>query len=93
MAGKIIIDTELCKGCGLCIVVCPKNSITISKHSNKNGYFHAQTDNTDCTGCAMCAIICPETIVEVWHDEVDRIEIMAVEPGKKTKPNLIKEKP
>ncbi len=42
MAGKIIIDTERCKGCGLCVVVCLKNSIVTSKKSNKNGYFPAQ---------------------------------------------------
>ncbi|MHC4286411.1 MAG: 4Fe-4S binding protein, partial [Planctomycetota bacterium] len=39
MAGKIIINTERCKGCGLCVAVCPKISIIISKKSNKSGYF------------------------------------------------------
>ncbi|MHC4086446.1 MAG: 4Fe-4S binding protein [Planctomycetota bacterium] len=38
MAGKIIINTERCKGCGLCVAVCPKISIIISKKSNKSGY-------------------------------------------------------
>ncbi len=77
MAGKIIIDTERCKGCGLCVVSCPQNSIVISEKSNKNGYFPAQpvpsvvegTNNTDCTGCAMCAVICPEAIIEVQCDD------------------------
>ena len=88
MAGKITIDTERCKGCGLCVVVCPKSSIVISKKSNKNGYFPAQATNTDCTGCAACAIICPEAIIEVYRDE----NIVAIEPAKKNKPSLIKEK-
>lgn len=91
MAGKIIIDSERCKGCGLCVEVCPKKSIAISKKSNKSGYFPAQATNTDCTGCAMCAIICPDVAIEVYRDDTDKTEI-ANDTGKKAKPNLIKEK-
>ncbi len=91
MAGKIVIYTERCKGCGLCVVVCPKNSIVISKKSNKNGYFPTQATNTGCTGCAACAIICPEVVIEVYRDDTGKIEIVT-EPGKKSKASLIEEK-
>jgi 2-oxoglutarate ferredoxin oxidoreductase subunit delta len=87
MAGRIIIDIERCKGCGLCVAVCPKNGITISKKSNKSGYFPAQANNTDCTGCAACAIICPDAAIEVYreHNILDK-------PRKKTASTLIKGK-
>jgi len=91
MAGKTVIDAERCKGCGLCVAVCPKKTIVISTISNKNGYFPAQTDSRNCTGCAACAIICPEAIIEVLRDSSGRA-IVAIEPGKKQEPGLIRDK-
>ena len=91
MAGKIIIDTERCKGCGLCVVVCPKNSIVISEISNRNGYFPAHTNNSDCTGCGACAIICPEAIIEVLRDDSGNVEII-IEPREDGEQKLIEEK-
>jgi 2-oxoglutarate ferredoxin oxidoreductase subunit delta len=91
MAGKIVIDTERCKGCGLCVVVCPRESIAVSKESNQNGYFPAQAQGAACTGCAQCAIVCPEGIIEVAWDQPGQIHIIATD-GKKRAPKPIKEK-
>ncbi len=85
MAGKIIIDTERCKGCGLCVTVCPKNDIVISTRPNTIGYFPAQASNTDCTGCAVCAVICPDAAIEVYSND----NIISVEPGGKKKPKSL----
>jgi 2-oxoglutarate ferredoxin oxidoreductase subunit delta len=88
MAGKIIIKTERCKGCGLCVAVCPKGSIIISKKSNKSGYFPAETSNAECTGCALCALMCPDVVIRVFREE----DASSVKPSKKNRPGLIKEK-
>ena len=69
MAGKIKIDRELCKGCGLCVEFCPNNCISISSQSNTMGYFPAQSDNSLCTGCARCGLICPDAAIEVFRNQ------------------------
>lgn len=71
--GFIKINGELCKGCALCIEVCPKGSIRISKKLNIKGYHPAEytekekSKNRKCTGCSLCAIICPDIAIEVFH--------------------------
>jgi len=92
MAGKVSIDSERCKGCGLCVAVCPKQIIVISKKSNKKGYFPAETDNSECTGCAACAIICPDAAIEVHRDEGTRI-METAESSKSNNTTMVQEKP
>jgi 2-oxoglutarate ferredoxin oxidoreductase subunit delta len=87
MAGRIVIDTERCKGCGLCITVCPKGGIVIAAESNKSGYFPAQVKDADCTGCARCALVCPEASIEVYLEEADRVRIVA-SATRKDKPHM-----
>ena len=71
--GKIKINSELCKGCYLCISVCPKKIITVSESLNHQGYYPAKStddnhEDVKCTGCAMCATMCPDVAIEVYRD-------------------------
>ncbi len=64
---KIIIDEEKCKGCRLCLSVCPKNLITMSQRLNSKGYYPAeQVKEEECTACGLCYLICPDVAIEVW---------------------------
>lgn len=69
--GTIEIDREKCKGCQLCVSVCPKACIAVSKELNTKGYYPAeliQVDGEDvCTGCTMCGLICPDVAIEVYR--------------------------
>ena len=91
MAGRIVIDIERCKGCGLCVAVCPKKGIVTSKISNKNGYFPAQKTDAECTGCAMCAIICPEAIIKVSRqaNRIQETEVRSQKTGNKRKKRTV----
>jgi 2-oxoglutarate ferredoxin oxidoreductase subunit delta len=71
--GKIIINRELCKGCHLCVSVCPNGVIVISDKLNQQGYYPAESINSSeegktCVGCAMCATMCPDVAIEVYRE-------------------------
>ena len=65
--GKIAIKPDWCKGCGLCIWVCPKKSIRLAEEVDHRGIRIACFDNnTTCTGCGFCYMICPDVAIEVY---------------------------
>ena len=56
MRGTITIDENRCKGCELCVSVCPKGVIHIADHFTARGYRPASLDDPGglCTGCLLC---------------------------------------
>ncbi|MFZ5906118.1 MAG: 4Fe-4S binding protein [Nitrospirota bacterium] len=65
----IMIDRELCKGCGYCLDACPLGLIIIEEKFNTKGVFPAHApENDKCTGCQMCAAMCPEIAIEVYRE-------------------------
>lgn len=66
--GMIKVNTEKCKGCGICIRFCPHKTLVPSKNINSKGYHPAeQTDAEKCNGCGICAQMCPDVAIEVWR--------------------------
>ena len=66
--GAIVVDTEKCKGCEVCIVACPFAVIELSKGVNGKGYHPAYMEKPDlCTGCTNCAVVCPDGVISVYR--------------------------
>jgi 2-oxoglutarate ferredoxin oxidoreductase subunit delta len=64
---EVKITKERCKGCELCIMYCPKESLRISSGINAKGYHYPEFfDPESCTGCTFCARICPEVAIEIY---------------------------
>lgn len=61
------IAADRCKGCGLCVDICPKHVLALDPVVvNPLGYHPVRlTDAASCTSCALCARICPDVIFEV----------------------------
>jgi 2-oxoglutarate ferredoxin oxidoreductase subunit delta len=71
--GKVVINRERCKGCYLCISVCPNEAISISGSLNQQGYYPVEprdigNNGKGCIACAMCAVICPDIAIEVYRE-------------------------
>jgi len=63
---SLIIDDEMCKGCGLCVSVCPRQTMGLAAHINTRGFHPAVLQcPEECTGCAQCAIMCPDCCITI----------------------------
>lgn len=64
---KIIIKTDRCKGCGLCVDSCPQGLIKMSQELNAFGYYTAMVSSEEgCNSCSLCAVTCPDIAIEVY---------------------------
>lgn len=66
--GAIVVDTERCKGCDVCVSNCPFDVLRLSKDVNTKGYTYSYMLNPDnCTGCASCGYVCPDGCIQVYR--------------------------
>lgn len=65
--GTVVIDIERCKGCDLCVEVCPPRVLVMADEVNRLGYRYPVLI-PGCTGCERCAEICPDFCFTVYKE-------------------------
>lgn len=68
MTGTVDIAIDRCKGCDLCIDVCPPEVLVMSSTVNRLGFQYPEL-LAGCTGCARCAEVCPDFCFTVYREE------------------------
>ena len=64
---KMEVVVSKCKGCYLCIQVCPKKCIEKSDKFSSTGYYPAKDAREGCCiACQSCARICPDLAINVY---------------------------
>lgn len=54
---KIVVDNQICYGCGACNPICPFHAI--SMHYSTVGRILPAIDNNACRDCGLCLKVCP----------------------------------
>ena len=66
---KIVLTfrEDYCKGCSLCVDVCPKKILVLDAgRVNAKGYNPIScADEGACVSCGICAVICPDSVIKV----------------------------
>jgi 2-oxoglutarate ferredoxin oxidoreductase subunit delta len=63
---RVTIDAFYCKGCGLCIEVCPKKILRFSENINAKGYHYSECFDPDaCIACRFCYTTCPDIAITI----------------------------
>jgi len=67
MKGRVSFNSDTCKGCGLCVSVCPMKILALDlTQVNKIGYNPAHCFDPDkCIACTNCALMCPDSVITV----------------------------
>ena len=72
MKFRLKIDKERCKGCGLCLDVCDRKVLHMSRELNSKGQQYATSkDDGLCVGCRKCTDICPDAAIEIQKEPDD----------------------
>ena len=80
--GKVLINVEECKGCGLCVESCPPNCLLLEPELSAYGVHPASYTGKNCTGCGICFYCCPEPgAISVYRLRKPATAVAEMQPG------------
>ncbi len=63
---KLWIDERYCKGCLICVAVCPTKAIISSEKINAKGYvIPVERNMSHCKVCGLCELMCPDFAIAI----------------------------
>lgn len=62
---KIKLNTKRCKGCYLCVSVCPVKALSPSGELGEQGYETVKVDEEKCITCGSCYRMCPDYAIDI----------------------------
>ena len=67
---RIVVNEHYCKGCALCVDVCPESIVAMdTDRLTAKGYHPAVCiDASRCTACTNCAQMCPDVAITVYRE-------------------------
>ncbi|MBD3166540.1 4Fe-4S dicluster domain-containing protein [bacterium] len=67
---KVTIDNEYCKGCTVCVEVCPVDALQMEPVGTRwQGSVVIVSDIEACIGCMLCELQCPDFAIDVVKPE------------------------
>lgn len=62
----VLLDPSVCKGCQICIEVCPKGVFEKTDKISKRGHHIIKVARpSECIGCLECEVLCPDLAITV----------------------------
>ena len=69
-AKQIDVDPEMCKGCHICISICPHGVLKKADVVDNRGFFLPVVADLDaCVVCRLCEMECPDFAISVVEVE------------------------
>lgn len=78
--GNVSVDTEACKGCGMCVMFCPTSALKVSEEPHEDPDMrYLDFSAADCVQCGLCADACMGKAITV-SSRVNVADLFDFEP-------------